>query len=206
MNQYLTLLLNTIGIDIIHLQSKYLSASELEFIDSILVSDQDFEQYFYTSDHGERLECLLFFLNVHKKDIIDLMQGNGKVDTLIKLYTSSTISGNYDCFRFDLSKFLQTYTPKNQTLTLYRVGRDGECAGNLGCSWATSIDGLRAYCDSSSISKPILESKPIFAITINDSQVLFKGVEREHELVLKPKFRHLTLAVLDDESRNKISR
>ena len=58
------------------------------------------------------------------------MQGNDKTKILFELYTSDTISGNYDCIRFDLSKFPQTNTPKNQVLTLYRVGRDGECSGN----------------------------------------------------------------------------
>jgi hypothetical protein len=206
LNQYLTMLLNTIGIDIEHLKSKYLSATELEYLDSLLASEQDFEQDFYTSDYGDRLECLLFFLNAHKKDIMVLMQGRGKVEKLFELYTSSTISGNYDCFRFDLSKFLQTYTSSNQVLTLYRIGRGGECEGNLGCSWATSIDGLRAYCDSSAISKSILESKPIFVITIDDSQVLFEGIKRESEFVLKPDFTHKTLAMLDVELRNQISR
>lgn len=206
MNQYLTMLLNTIGIDIEHLKSKYLSAKELVYLDNLLASEQDFEQYFYTRTHGERLECLLFFLNAHKKDILVLMKGKGKAETLFDLYTSSTISGDYDCFRFDLSKFLQTYTPSNQVLTLYRIGRDGECSGNLGCSWAASIDGLRAYCYSSGISKSILELNPIFVLTIDDSQVLFEGEKREHEFVLKPDFTHNTLAMLDDESRNQISR
>lgn len=204
MNQFLTRLLNTTGIDIKHLKNEYLSATELVSLDSILASEQDFEQGFYCSSHGERLECLLFFLNVHKKDIIELMQGMRKAEIMFELYTSSTISGNYDCFHFDLSKFLQTYTSNNQVLTLYRVGRDGEGAENLGCSWSTSIEGLRAYCESSSITKSMLESKPVFIITIEDSQVLFKGEKREHELVLKSDFTHNTLAMLDDKLRNNI--
>ena len=206
MNQYLSTLLNTIGIDIIHLKTNYLSASELEYLDKLLASEQDIKQDFYTRAHGERLECLLFFLNAHKKDIIDLMQGNRKAENQFKLYTSSTISGNYACFQFDLSKFTQTYTPKNQVLNLYRIGRGGESEGNLGCSWATSIDGLKAYYYASGISKTILDTKPIFVITIDDSQVLFTGEKKEHELVLNPDFTHNTLAILDDKLRNQISR
>lgn len=205
MNQYLTILLNTIAIDIKHLTSEYLSAKELEYLDSLLASERDFEKEFYTSDYGERLECLLFFLNAHKQDIKVLMECSRNSEKLIELYTSSTISGNYDCFRFNLTKFLQTYISNNQILTLYRIGREGECEGNLGCSWATSIDGLRAYCYSSGISKSILESNPIFVITIDDSQVLFEGKNRECELVLKPDFTHRTLALLDIESKNQIS-
>ena len=204
MNLYLIKLLNTIGIDTEHLKSKYLSTKEVAYLDNLLVSKQDFEQDFYTNRHGDRLECLLLFLHNHKKDINDLMHGRGKVETLIELYTSSTISGDYDCFRFDLSKFQQTYTPKNQVLTLYRIGRGDECAGNLGCSWATSIDGLKAYCYSSGISEDILKSKPIFVMIINDLHVLFEGNKKEHELVLKPNFSYKSLAMLDDKLRSQI--
>lgn len=200
------MLLNTICIDIIHLKYKYLSTTELRYLDSLLASEQNFEQDFYTNDHGERLECLLIFLNAHKRDIIDLMQGMRKAEILFDLYTSALISGSYDCFRFELSNFPQTYTPRNQVLTLYRIGRDGECNGNLGCSWATTIEGLRAYCDASCISSSMLESKPIFVITIDDSQVLFEGNKSECELVLKPGFTHNTLTLLDHVLRKQISR
>ncbi|MGF1727191.1 hypothetical protein [Photobacterium nomapromontoriensis] len=206
MNQYLISIFNAVGIDVNHLRKEYLSANELMHLNKALQSEQDLEQHFYTGEHGENLECLLFFLHSHKNDIIKLMQGKGREETLIELYTSSTISGGYDCFRFNLSKFPQTYTQNNQVMTLYRIGRDGECEGNLGCSWAKSIDGLRAYCDASNLSRSILESKPIFVITIDDSQVLFEGKESEQELVLKPNFTHHTLAMLDDELRSKVGR
>jgi len=171
-----------------------------------LASEQDFKEFFYCNSHGLQLECLLFFLHTHKKIIIELMEGKRRTEILFELYTSMTISGNYDCFRFDMSKFIQTYTPKDQVLTLYRIGRTGECIGSLGCSWATSIEGLRAYCESSSISKSMLESKPVFVITIDDSQILFEGDKREHEFVLKPDFTHNTLAMLDDNLLNNLCR
>ena len=204
MNQYLTTLLNTIGIDLKHLKNEYLSSEELEYIDSVLASESDFAQSFYTNEHGDRLESLLCFLIAHKQEIIDLMHGEGEVEAMIKLYTSCLISGDYDCFRFDLTKFQQSYTPISQILTLYRIGRDGECAGNLGCSWAINIDGLRAFCHSSGISKSILKSKPVFVMEIDDSQVLFEGNSGEHELVLKPDFTYNRLEMLDDKRRNQI--
>ena len=46
LNQYLTVLLDTIGVDIMHLNSKYLGIKELEYLDSVLASEQDFEQDF----------------------------------------------------------------------------------------------------------------------------------------------------------------
>ncbi len=205
MNQYLTKLLNTIAIDLEHLTNEYLSSEELVYIDRELASEQDFEQFFYTDEYGDQLETLLFFLNAHKKEIIDLMQSKGKREALKELYTSSVISGNYDCFRFDLSKFPQSYTPTNRVLTLYRIGRNGECDGDLGCSWAKEIEGLKAYCFSSSMSESILKSRPVFLMRIDDSQVLFEGNRTEHELVLKPNFTFNKLEKLDDERRNQIS-
>ena len=68
------------------------------------------------------------------------------------------------------------------------------------------IDGLRAYCYSSGIYKSILESKPIFVITIDDSWVLFEGKKRENEFVLKPDFTYIKQDMLDDKSRNQICR
>jgi len=205
LNQYLTTLLNTVMIDLKHLTNEYLSSEELAYIDRVLASKQDFEESFYTSKHGDQLEVLLFFLNAHKKKIIDLMEGKGEIETLKELYTSSLISGNYDCFRFDLSKFPQSYRPTNRVLILYRIGRDGEFEGNLGCSWAKKIEGLKAYYSSSGISESILESRPVFLMEIDDSQVLFEGNKNEHELVLKPNFTPNKLDKLDDERRNQIS-
>lgn len=204
MNQYLTKLLNAVAIDLAHLKSEFLSAKELEYIDNILKSEQDFKNDFYTNEDGEKLEVLLFFLNAHKQEIINIMQGNGETDALRELYTSRVISGDYDCFRFDLSKFPQTYTPKNQSLSLYRIGRDGECEDNLGCSWAKDIQGLKVYCAASNISNCALKSRPVFHIEIEDSEVLFKGNETEHELVLKPDFKYKRLNLLGCERRSQI--
>lgn len=205
MNPYLTTLLNAIAIDQKHLRNEFLKKSEIEFIDCLLASEDDFVSDFYISDCGEHLECLLFFLTTHKQDIVDLMQNCGKKEKLYELYTSSTISGSYDCFRFDLSKFPKAYSPNNNVLTVYRIGRDGECEGNLGCSWATSLDGLRVYCASSALSHSILKSKQLFVATVDDSQVLFEGNKSECEVVLKPDFKHLTLATLEVELRSLIS-
>ena len=132
LNQYLTTLLNAVAIDLEHLINECLSSEELAYIDRVLTSKQDFEESFYTSEHGDQLEVLLFFLNAHKAEIIDLMQGKAKIETLKELYTSSVISGAYDCFRFDLSRFPQNYMPINRILTLYRIGRDGESEEDLG--------------------------------------------------------------------------
>ena len=203
MNKYLTTLLNSIAIDITHLTNKYLSSEELEYLDRVLASQQNFKQPFLTDKHGNQLEVLLFFLNAHKAEIIALMQGDRKTETLKELYTSSLISGDYDCFRFDLSKFPQNYTPTNQVLTLYRIGRDGESGGNLGCSWSKGIEGLKAYYCSSGMSE--LESRPVFIIEIDDSQVLFEGSKREQELVLKPNFIPSKLDELDKERRSQLS-
>jgi hypothetical protein len=205
LNQYLTTLLNNIAIDIKHLKIEYLRPKELAYIDRLLATEQDFEQCFYTNKNGDRLETLLYFLTVHKKEIIDLMQGQEKKETLVNLYTSRTISADYECFRFDLSKFQQSYTPTNQVLTLYRIGRDDERTGNLGYSWAKEIKGLRAFYCSSGMCKAILKVKPVFVIKIDDSQVLFEGNSMEYELVLKPNFTHKELEILDEKRRNQIS-
>lgn len=206
MNQFLTLLFSAIAIDMDHLQCEYLSNSELDYLNNTLKSEQDLNLDFYTYEHGENLECLLHFLISHRYIIIEIMRGNAQNEILIELYTSGTISGDYDCFRFDLSKFPQTYTPCNQVITLYRIGRDTENAENLGCSWASSIDGLNAYCDASTLSKDILKSRPIFVATIDDSQVLFKGKSTEAELVLKHDFTFNTLCPADEGLRNQIGR
>ncbi|WP_394389087.1 hypothetical protein [Shewanella woodyi] len=206
MNPYLTSLLDAISIDIDHLKNEYLSDNELTYLNEILKSEQDFELDFYTAEHGNNLECLLMFLSAHKRVIIDLMQGKGNNETLIHLYTSSIVSGSYGCFRFNLSKFRQTFVPSNEVITVYRIGRDTENQGNLGCSWATSIDGLKAYCDASSLSKSMLNFRPIFVATVDDSQVLFEGNKTEQELVLKPDFKYHMLDYLDEQLRINIGR
>jgi hypothetical protein len=206
LNQYLTSLLNAIAINIEHLQFEYLSVSELNYLNRTLKSEQDLESDFYTNNHGDNLECILQFFTCHKNIIIDIMRGNAQDEMLIELYTSVVISGDYECFRFDLSKFPQTYKSDNQVVTLYRIGRETECAESLGCSWAKSTEGLNAYCDASGISKAMLESKPIFVATVDDSQVLFQGKSSEDELVLKHDFSHKTLANADDALRDQIGR
>lgn len=204
MNPYLTELLDIIGIDIPHLNS-YLSIEELSYLGSIFKSASDFERDFYTNKEGEHLEVLLHFLNAHKKDIIDLIQDSSKTEIREKkLYTSSAISADYDCFRFDLSKFPQTYKPKKQVLVLYRIGRKGECTGNLGCSWSRSLVGLEAYCRSSAMTKTELDSRPVFSLEIDDSEVLFEGSSYEQELVLQAGFNYNSLKFLDKKSRNQI--
>jgi hypothetical protein len=205
LNQYLTELLNAAAIDIGYLTNKYLNSKELAYIDIVLASKQDLEKCFYTSEHGDQLEVLLLFLNAHKNKIIDLMEGKCGMEALKELYTSSVISGVYDCFRFDLSKFPQTYTPTNRVLNLYRIGREDECEGNLGCSWAKEIEGLKTYYRSSGMSEAILEYRPVFFIKIDDSQVLFEGNRMEYEFVLKPNFMPDKLDKFDAELRSQIS-
>ncbi|KAA8596892.1 hypothetical protein F0Z19_4471 [Vibrio cyclitrophicus] len=206
MNQYLTSLLNTIAIDIEHLQCEFLSSSELDYLNRILKSDKDLKLDFFTSDHGDNLESLLYFFTCHKDTIIKIMHRNAQDEMFTELYTSGVISGNYDCFRFDLSKFPQTYTPNNQVVTLYRIGRETESADDLGCSWAKSIMGLNAYCNASSISKAMLKSRPIFVATVDDCQVLFQGKSTEDELVLKHDFILRSLDCVSDALRNQIGR
>ncbi|EHR6472026.1 hypothetical protein ACOQ0N_001553 [Vibrio parahaemolyticus] len=113
------------------------------------------------------------------------MQDNSKIEVLINLYTSCIISSNYDCFRFDLSKFPQTYKPSNEVLTLYRIGRKEETVGNLGSSWSKNVCGLKAYCQTSSMTEEEFNDRPVFVIEIKDSEVLFEGSWQEEELVLK---------------------
>jgi hypothetical protein len=134
------------------------------------------------------------------------MRGNAQNEMFIELYTSGVISGDYDCFRFDLSKFPQAYTPSNHVITLYRVGRETESSESLGCSWAKNIEGLNAYCDASSLSKDMLKFRPIFVSTIDDCQVLFQGKSAEAELVLKHDFTFNSLCLADNALRNQIGR
>ena len=62
-----------------------------------------FEGDFYTDKEGEHLEVLLYFLSCHAEDIALIWEDESKKEILLKLYRSSVISGNYLCFRFDLS-------------------------------------------------------------------------------------------------------
>lgn len=204
MNSFLNQLLRSIAIDITHLKEEYLSHSELDYLNRILKSAHDLNSDFYTNEHGEKLECLLYFLTSHSSAISSLMCDNTRSEILIELYTSPTISGNYDCFRFDLSKFPQTYASKNQELTLYRIGRETENDKDLGCSWATTIDGLNAYCGASGLSKEMLKSRPIFVSKVDDNQVLFRGKSVEEELVLKHDFTFNSLIAADEILRRKI--
>ncbi|ELK8497343.1 hypothetical protein RV040_000810 [Vibrio alginolyticus] len=203
MNPFLSELLNTIGIDIQHLET-YLSAEELTYLDGNIRSLVDFQKDFYAESNGEKLEVLLCFLNAHKQEIITLMQDNSKIEVLINLYTSDVISGNYDCFRFDLSKFPQTYKPRNEVLTLCRIGRKGESVGNLGSSWSKNVCGLKAYYQASSMTKEEIIDRPVFVIEINDSEVLFEGNRKEQELVLKAGFKHHRIELVNDALRSKI--
>lgn len=200
MNTFLKTLLDTIGIDVGHLKTEYLSEEELRHLDGALKSLEDFDSSFYSCDNGDNLEVLLQFLSVHREDIIALLEDNSEKEILICLYTSGVISGSYDCFRFDLSKFPKQYKPKNQVLTLYRIGRIDESENNLGCSWSKSIDGLKAFIQSSTMSVDIFNKRPIFKVEIDDSEVLFEGSSEEQELVLKVGFKNKTLRKLDDEN------
>ncbi|MGL1289606.1 hypothetical protein ACSTJS_04435 [Vibrio parahaemolyticus] len=203
MNPFLSELLDTIGIDSQHLNT-YLSAEELTYLDGNIRSSVDFQKDFYTESNGENLEVLLYFLDAHKKEIIFLMQDNSKIEVLINLYTSCIISSKYDCFRFDLSKFPQIYKPSNEVLTLYRIGRKGESVGNLGSSWSKNVCGLKAYCQASSMTKEKFNDRPVFAIEIKDSEVLFEGDRKEQELVLKAGFKHRRIELVNDALRSKI--
>lgn len=205
MNTFLKTLLDTIGIDVGHLKTEYLSEEELRHLDGALKSLEDFELDFYSNAYGDRLEVLLQFLSVHKGIIIALMKNNSKKSMLIELYTSDVISGSYDCFRFDLSKFPKHYESRNQVLTLYRIGRVDESEENLGCSWSKSIDGLKVFIQSSSISEDTLTKRPIFEMQVNDSEVLFAGSNKEQELVLKAGFVYNMLKLLDAKKISKTS-
>ncbi|MCW8336584.1 hypothetical protein [Vibrio paucivorans] len=206
LNQFLTRLLDTVGIDIDHLTSKYLNAEDLKYLNNLLVSQKVFETFPTVQYGSENLECLLHFFHCYKEDIVALLNGNSKSNIFIDLYTSGVISGSYDCFRFDLSKFPRVYSPTGETLTLYRIGREGEHEGDLGCSWAGSVEGLNAYCDSSSLTKDKLVSRPIFVIEIEDSEVLFEGERKENEFVLKPGFIPKVFCPASESLREQVGR
>jgi hypothetical protein len=184
MNAFLNDLFEIIAIDVPHLHS-YLSSSELQYLDGKLKSTADYDNNFYTDDEGQNLEVFLQFLTCHKQEIDLLRKDPSNKSVLITLYISSTISGNYDCFRFDLDKFEQTYDPIGKELSIYRVGRENENCKNLGNSWSKSHSGLKNHAQSSSID---VLSRPVFEAKINDSEILSEITSQEDELILKKKF------------------
>ena len=150
MNHFLKKLFDVIAIDTEHL-NLYLTSSQKQYLNNNLKSKEDLNGNLYTSEEGENLEMLLHFQVYHADDINFILEDNSKKEILLKLYISTTISGNYECFHFDLSKFDQTYKSKNQILTLYRVGRKKEYEQNLGNSWSKDFADLKNYILSSSI-------------------------------------------------------
>jgi len=200
MNQFLEKLFDLIAIDTEHL-TLFLTSSEKQYLNSTLKSIEDLNNDFYTSEEGENIEVLLFFLTRHVEDITSIWEDNSKKDILLKLYTSGTISGNYNCFRFDLSKFPQIYKSNGEILTLYRIGREDEGKESLGNSWSKDFTGLKNYSLSSSID---VDSRPVFVIEISDSEVLCEGSSKENELILKKGFKFNEIRSLDIEERRKI--
>jgi len=199
MNSFLEKLFDIIAIDTEYL-NLYLTSNEQQYLNDTLKSIKDLESNFYTDSKGQNLEMLLHFLFFHKEDITHIWEDNSKKEILLKLYTSSTISGNYECFHFDLSKFDQTYKSTSQTLTLYRIGRKEEHKDSLGNSWSKSVRGLKNYAQSSFIE----ENRPVFVITIYDSEVLSEGKSIEEELILKKGFKFNEFKTLDNEEQRQI--
>ena len=200
MNAFLSELLESIALDTGYLNT-YLSEREQQYLDQKIGSRADFEYDFYTNEEGENLETLLHFLSCHKTDIAKILDDPSKKGILIKLYTSSTISGDYNCFRFDLDKFKQTYEPIGEVKTVYRVGRENETINSLGNSWSTSHSGLKNYSQSSAICAV---SRPVFEAKINDSEILIQISSQEDELILKKKFTVNSCRELSDEEKRVI--
>lgn len=200
MNPFLEELFDKTAIDAKYLES-YLSPNQWQYLESNLQSIEDLDNNLYTDNEGENLDVLLQFLVCHKDDINVILREPSRKEILIVLYTSSVISGNYDCFRFDLSKFEKTYNSIGQILTLYRIGRKDEDMKSLGNSWSTSISGLRSYAQSSSIDGV---NRPVFEAKINDSEVLFEINSQEGEIVLKNDFRHVECEILDTKQQQQI--
>jgi hypothetical protein len=200
MNPFLEELFNIIAIDAEYLNG-YLTPGEMSYLNITLKSIEDFNSDFYTTEHGGNLEVLLFFLLRHLKDITLIWEDRSKKEVLLRLYTSNIISGNYDCFHFDLSKFEQTFNPSGQELTLYRIGRASETIESLGNSWAKDFTGLKNYVQASSIE---VDSRPIFAIKSSDSEVLCQGQSQESEFILKKDFKYNEVKLLSAEERREI--
>ncbi|WEJ63655.1 hypothetical protein [Thiomicrorhabdus lithotrophica] len=200
MNPFLEELFNVIAIDIEYLNG-YLTSSEMDYLNTTFKSIEDLNSDFYTDEQGLNLEALLFFLFRHSKDITSIWEDRSKKEVLVALYTSVTISGNYDCFHFDLSKFELTFEPSGQELTLYRIGRVSEVIESLGNSWAKDGSGLRIYAESSSID---IGTRPIFEVKVNDSEVLCQGKSQESELILKKNFKCNEVKLLNVEERHTL--
>ncbi|MEJ3634736.1 hypothetical protein [Vibrio vulnificus] len=200
MTPFLKEFFNIIGIDTEYLNG-YLTSDEMQYLSTALKSIEDLQGDFYTNEHGENLEVLLHFLSCHKEDVQEIWHDPNKKEILLKLYISDVISGNYDCFHFDLSNFEQTYSPSGKELDLYRIGRVSESVESIGNSWATDYAGLRNYAQASSIE---VDKRPIFAIKISDSEVLCYGQSRESELILKKNFKYVRVKVLTAEERREI--
>lgn len=200
MNNFLSNLFDVIALDTVYLNT-YLSKTELQYLCENIASREDFEDNFYTADNGENLEVLLQFLSAHKNEIIQILDCPTKKSILIDLYTSIIITGEYNCFRFDLDKFEQTYEPRGEVKTIYRVGRENENTGSLGNSWSTSHSGVKSYADASSICAI---SRPVFEATINDSEILSEVNSSEDELILKKGFIVNDCRELSDEEKHAI--
>lgn len=200
MNPFLEELFNIIAIDAEYLIG-YLTPSEMEHLNITLKSIEDLNSDFYTEEHGKNLEALLFFLHHNLNDITLIWEDRSKKEALLRLYTSNTISGNYDCFHFDLSKFERTFNPSGVEFTLYRVGRASETIENLGNSWAKDFTGLKNYVEGSSIE---VDKRPIFTMKISDSEVLCQGQPQESELILKKNFQYSEVNELSDKARSEI--
>lgn len=200
MNAFLSELFGSIALDTGYLNT-YLSASEQQYLNEKIRSRADFEDDFYTNDRGENLETLLHFLNCHKGEIVQILDDPSKKEILINLYTSNTISGNYNCFRFDLDKFKQTYEPTGKVKIVYRVGRKNETIYSLGNSWSTSHSGLKSYSQSSTICAV---SHPVFEAKINDTEILCEVSSQEDEVILKKKFTVNSCREFSDEEKKAI--
>jgi len=184
MNEFLNELFESIALDFENLNT-FLSENDQQYLDQKIGSRTEFEDDFYTNEEGDDLETLLRFLTYHKGEITQILDDPSKKDLLLNLYTSSTISGSYDCFRFDLGKFKQIYVPTGKVITIYRVGRENETEDSLGNSWSRSHSGVKSYSLSSSICAV---SRPVFEAEINDSEILSEIRSQEDELILKKDF------------------
>lgn len=200
MSPFLENMFDIIAIDTEHL-NLFLTLHEWQCLNNALKSIEDLNSDFYSDKEGRNLEVLLHFLSSHAQDIALIWEDNSKKEILLKLYTSGTISGNYECFHFDLSKFDQTYRSSGQVLTLYRIGREKEHMESLGNSWSKNFTGLKNYAQSSSIE---VKSRPVFVIEINDSEVLCEGNSQENELILRKGFEFNKVKELNIEERRQV--
>ena len=197
MNEFLSELIEVIALDTEHLNA-FLSEGEQQYLDQKIVSRVKFEDEFYTNEEGDNLETLLHFLTCHKSEIIQLLDDPSQSELRLNLYTSSIISANYNCFRFDLGKFKQTYVPTGEVKTIYRVGRENETKDSLGNSWSKSHSGVKSYSLSSSICAV---SRPVFEAQINDSEILSEISSTEDEFILKKDFTVRSCRELSDKEK-----